>query len=139
MRRSALFVTLGAAAMLMASGAMAGPQKVDICHVPPGDPSDAHTISVSGNSVSAHLRHGDTLGPCPPDVFVGREVCECYDPNTGQVIDALTQYGECLPLVPGLCSGSEWQDACLQYCVSQVACPPTLSCSITSCDPALCN
>ena len=41
--------------------------KVVICHVPPGNPDNAHTIEVSENAVDAHLAHGDTLGPCPTD------------------------------------------------------------------------
>lgn len=40
-------------------------EKVVICHIPPGNPGNAHTISVSPNAVPAHLAHGDTLGPCP--------------------------------------------------------------------------
>ena len=40
-------------------------EKVVICHRPPGNPENAHTISVSQNAVPAHLAHGDTLGPCP--------------------------------------------------------------------------
>lgn len=43
--------------------------KVDICHVPPGNPDNAHTINVSVNALEAHLDHGDVLGVCepPPD------------------------------------------------------------------------
>jgi hypothetical protein len=40
-------------------------EKVLICHIPPGNPENAHTISVSVNAVPAHLAHGDTEGPCP--------------------------------------------------------------------------
>jgi hypothetical protein len=39
--------------------------KVLICHIPPGNPDNAHTISVDESAVPAHLAHGDTLGPCP--------------------------------------------------------------------------
>ena len=39
--------------------------KVTICHIPPGNPANAHTIRVSHNAVRAHLKHGDKLGPCP--------------------------------------------------------------------------
>ena len=39
--------------------------KVVICHIPPGKPDKAKTISVGAAAVPAHLRHGDTLGPCP--------------------------------------------------------------------------
>ena len=38
--------------------------KVLICHIPPGNPQNAHTISVDQSAVPAHLAHGDTLGPC---------------------------------------------------------------------------
>ena len=39
--------------------------KITICHIPPGNPGNAHTIKVSGNAKNAHLAHGDTLGECP--------------------------------------------------------------------------
>ncbi|MCI0711849.1 MAG: hypothetical protein L0154_16960 [Chloroflexi bacterium] len=41
-----------------------GNNKVTICHVPPSNPGNAHTITVSENAVDAHLAHGDYLGPC---------------------------------------------------------------------------
>lgn len=56
--------------------------KVDICHIPPGNPANAHTINVSVNAVPAHLAHGDTLGACGG----GGEFCP----------------GDCVPL-DGLC------------------------------------
>lgn len=50
----------------MAATAKGGPKpKVTICHIPPGNPGEAHTISVSGNAATAHLAHGDTEGACP--------------------------------------------------------------------------
>jgi hypothetical protein len=38
--------------------------KVTLCHIPPGNPSRAHTLIVGEPAVRAHLMHGDTLGPC---------------------------------------------------------------------------
>jgi hypothetical protein len=38
--------------------------KVLICHIPPGNEGNAHTIRVSENAVPAHLAHGDSLGAC---------------------------------------------------------------------------
>ncbi len=39
--------------------------KVDLCHVPPGNPDNAHTISVAEDALEAHLAHGDVEGECP--------------------------------------------------------------------------
>ncbi len=41
------------------------PGKVDLCHVPPGNPDNAHTISVAEDALEDHLAHGDTEGECP--------------------------------------------------------------------------
>jgi len=38
--------------------------KVVICHIPPGNPGNRHTIEVSRSDVPDHLRHGDHLGEC---------------------------------------------------------------------------
>lgn len=39
-------------------------KKILICHCPPGNPDNCHTISVSPSALEAHLAHGDTLGAC---------------------------------------------------------------------------
>ena len=49
----------------MAQVAMAKPGKADVCHIPPGNPENFKTISVSNQAVPAHLAHGDLLGACP--------------------------------------------------------------------------
>lgn len=38
--------------------------KVEICHVPPGNTINPQTLCVSANAVPAHLAHGDYLGVC---------------------------------------------------------------------------
>jgi len=38
--------------------------KVTLCHIPPGNPSKAKTITVGASAVPAHLAHGDYLGAC---------------------------------------------------------------------------
>ena len=52
-------------------------KKTTICHVPPGNPANAHTLCIGNAAVPAHLRnHPDSLGPCkiePP----------CPPPTTG--------------------------------------------------------
>ena len=42
--------------------------KVVICHIPQGNPANMQTIEVDEHSVTmtAHLQHGDTVGPCTP-------------------------------------------------------------------------
>ena len=37
-----------------------------ICHIPPGNPGNSHTIEVGAPAEAAHLAHGDTVGECPP-------------------------------------------------------------------------
>ena len=42
-----------------------GVDHVVICHVPPGNPDNKHTITVGKRAVAAHRKnHGDALGPC---------------------------------------------------------------------------
>lgn len=41
-----------------------GRNKVLMCHIPPGNPGNAHTICINVNAVQAHLAHGDYCGPC---------------------------------------------------------------------------
>ncbi|HXK40137.1 MAG TPA: hypothetical protein VJ837_04865 [Candidatus Paceibacterota bacterium] len=38
--------------------------KVTVCHMPPGNPSKAKTLSVSESALQAHLGHGDHEGAC---------------------------------------------------------------------------
>jgi hypothetical protein len=45
--------------------AQGGVEKVTICHIPPGNPENAHTITVGAPAVPAHLEnHGDSIGEC---------------------------------------------------------------------------
>ncbi len=39
-------------------------ETVTICHIPPGNPNNPQTITVSVNALQAHLNHGDALGEC---------------------------------------------------------------------------
>ncbi len=66
-------------AALAATTALAGPAKVDVCHIPPGNPDNFHTITVSQNAVLAHLGHGDLLGACGDSC---ETLCDDGDPCT---------------------------------------------------------
>ena len=45
------------------------PEKVTICHRTGSQKNPAVTIRVSRNALPAHLRHGDTIGPCAGQSF----------------------------------------------------------------------
>lgn len=39
--------------------------KVLVCHIPPGNPDNAHAICVGASAVAPHVaNHGDTVGSC---------------------------------------------------------------------------
>ena len=44
-----------------------GQRKVTLCHIPNGNPANAHEITVGESAVAAHIIHGDTIGPCQPN------------------------------------------------------------------------
>ncbi len=55
--------------------------KVLVCHIPPDNPGNSHTICISASAVAAHLAHGCQLGNCSdtdpcaeePDQIVNNE------------------------------------------------------------------
>jgi hypothetical protein len=61
---SALFGIGGTPAFAEAASDGYGQQKVTLCH-------RGHTITVAAPAVPAHLKHGDTLGPCPGGTVKG--------------------------------------------------------------------
>ena len=40
---------------------------VYVCHIPPGNPGNSHTLSIDAAALAAHLAHGDTEGACQGD------------------------------------------------------------------------
>lgn len=71
-----------------------GAIRATICHIPPGNPANAHTIVVGLPAVQAHLRHGDTVGACegetPTDGGVGSGDAGTVDAGPGGAVDAGT-------------------------------------------------
>jgi len=39
-------------------------KKMEICHFPPDDPTNFHTITISEKAWPAHMAHGDAAGAC---------------------------------------------------------------------------
>ena len=72
--------------------AYAGNKKVTICHYPPGNKNNAHTITVSENALPAHLAHGDSLGECPTGCQADESICDDGDLCTS---DNCLPNGEC--------------------------------------------
>lgn len=87
-------------ALLHAPGAMGQGVKVDVCHVPPGNPENAHTITINENAVDVHLDHGDHLGACDSTQKTGgrepKEPSACTCPRAGVWrVTNLEGYMEC--------------------------------------------
>ena len=85
MRARSLTALLTPAVLLLglswlASPAFAGTQKTTLCHVPPGNPENAHEIVVSENAISAHLQNhpGDQVGTCEQGCAIE---ADCSDGN----------------------------------------------------------
>lgn len=47
-----------------AAGEEGKAHKAFVCHKPPGNPANMHTLHVGEAAVKAHLAHGDALGAC---------------------------------------------------------------------------
>lgn len=51
-------------------------EKITICHIPPGNPDNAHAITISVNAWPAHEAHGDVIGDCSSndDTIIDKDV-----------------------------------------------------------------
>ncbi|MCA1826896.1 MAG: hypothetical protein LC689_08145 [Myxococcales bacterium] len=74
--------------LVCVAAAAAADKKVIICHVPPGNPSNSHTISVGESAVSAHLGHGDEVGACATGCLVDAAICDDGNACTSDSCDA---------------------------------------------------
>ncbi len=74
-------------------GAVAQGAKVDVCHIPPGNPDNTHTITISENALGVHLDHGDSVGACDSEQTAGvresgypsESACACPRPGVWRV------------------------------------------------------
>jgi hypothetical protein len=107
-----------------ATRSSAGGAKVCLCHVPPGDPADQHTICVGPPAVRAHLGHGDFLGECPvvcggdagntcpAGQFCKRDVGLCGPDDKGVCTREPATCQQISAPVCG-CNGTTYDNACL--------------------------
>jgi len=74
-------------------------EKVCICHLPPGNPENRHTICIGPSAVPAHIRnHGDSPEPCEKETLCGDGVdndgdlkVDCADPDCAAVVTCLPE------------------------------------------------
>jgi hypothetical protein len=111
------------AGLAFAGNKAGGTTKVCLCHVPPGNPANAHTICVGSPAVKAHLGHGDSLGECAihcggdtgvtcaEDEFCKIEVGVCSDSAEGICVDTPLSCPDTVAPVCG-CDGATYDNAC---------------------------
>lgn len=109
-----LMIILAVSGAFGVSTAWAASQAV--CHFPPGNPANFHTITVGGNAVNAHVtNHGDLVGSCLAN-------CEAIcDDGNACTIDVEPN--------PDLC-------ICAAAPRAQVDCSDGNACTADSCDAA---
>ena len=71
--------------------------KVEICHIPPDDPSNFHTIMFSENDKAAHMAHGDLEGSCNANCMTLCRPC----------LEAEADFGDCEEVRCPTCNPSE--------------------------------
>lgn len=95
-RKAVLTGLLGLAVAIIGGApldaAAAPAAKVQVCHVPPGNPANAHFISVAASAVPAHVGHGDQVltgdGSCSAGVGECRAAGTLICTGQGLVCDA---------------------------------------------------
>ena len=129
----ALLVTLLVALIVLATPAWAA--KVKVCHLPPGNPANFHTITINDNALQAHLAHGDLPGDCSANCST---LC---DDGNACTVDACDAAEHCLADHPpvscddgNLCTVDTCDPAAGCSSTPRV-CADALLCTVDACDP----
>ena len=129
-----------AVAFWSAAGASAafagGSAKFQMCHIPPGDAANAHTITVSQDALRAHIAHGDVPEGC-------QDYCSrlCNDGNPCTIDACLPGTLLCLPDHPpvdcddGLACTEDRCDPASGGCLNLPACADSSLCTVDFCSP----
>lgn len=100
--------------------------KVSVCHVPPGNPANAHVIYVGSPAVEAHLRHGDNVVDCDDDVelledlvaqLLAAELNVAQDASRGQDLTKAFVYGRLEQVSDVLANAHDIVGASLRMCM----------------------
>ncbi len=113
----------------VATGA-ASDTRVEVCHLPPGNTGNYHTLTIPVPALKAHLAHGDLLGSCGNycGLFCNTgNKCEqdtgTYDPSTGRCA----------------CSSVPVDCSVTSPCLTAIGCDPTQGCLYAVNEGATCD
>jgi len=121
------------AALVLVAPAWAA--KVQVCHVPPGNPANFHTITINENALSADLGHGDLPGAC------SAHCSQLCDDGNACTIDACDASEHCVATHPpvdcndgNLCT-TDTCDPEAGCSSTPLVCQDSSLCTIDACDP----
>ena len=123
--------------MVIPGIAVAGGAKVEVCHVPPEDPDNFHTIKISSNALTPHLAHADLSGACN-----GLCAAICDDGDACTIDDTADCEQTGCPATPEPVNCDDSDMCTVDSCDSVLGCanvPVTCeapdACHIAACDP----
>ncbi len=135
-RTLSMFVLAFATAAAAHAG---GAAKVNVCHIPPGNPTNWHTITIGENALPAHLAHGDLAGTCEANC---ETLCSDGNPCT-QDVDPHAAECACLPTHPpvncddsNLCTTDSCNPAAGGCVYAPIDCSDGDLCTVDACVPA---